>query len=80
MSHLLVLPPVSPRTSRPLSKPSLRLDGEELALHLAQCRQAGRMRLMASMWAERAHGWIAPRFVTSIALGTSALALLMAWR
>lgn len=80
MSHPLALTPVLSHSPQALSLPSLRLDGDELALHLAQCRQAGWVRLVASMWAERAHGWIAPRFVTTIALGTSALALLLAWR
>ena len=80
MSPPATLPTFSARAQCALPPSLLHLEGDDLALHLAQCRQTSRVRLVALMWAERAHGWIAPRFVTSIAISASALTLLLAWR
>ncbi len=47
-----------------------------LSLHLQHCRAERGRWFGAGLWAERAHGVLAPRFATILVLVTAALALL----
>ncbi len=56
--------------------PLLAEQAADLGRHLQHCRaQRGRW-FSASLWAERAHGVLAPRFATILVLVTAALTLL----
>jgi hypothetical protein len=50
----------------PTSSPLLRDQSLSLRRHLLQCHHARGRWFGASVWAERAHGLIAPRIVSSI--------------
>lgn len=62
----------------PVPEAALRED-IGLAEHVQQCRQARGRWFAPAMWVERAHGWVAPRFVTTIALASIALVGLSQW-
>lgn len=51
-----------------------------LALHVLQCRRSRGRWFGPALWAERAHGWAGPRFVTTVALASIALVSLSHWR
>lgn len=54
---------------------ALTLQASSLGLHLLQCRQARARWYAASVWAERAHGLVAPRFMTTVAVAALVIAL-----
>lgn len=49
-----------------------------LGRHLLHCRQARGRWFATASWAERAHGLLAPRLITTV-LGASALLWLCRW-
>lgn len=69
-----------PNASAALRHPAPAIAEQSLSLtrHLQQC-QAARSRLFhAAVWAETAHGLVAPRFVTTVSVAAVAL-LLFTW-
>ena len=67
-----------PTSSPPVSLLK-NLHQSELRRHVAQCR-AGRGRwFSAAAWAERLHGLLAPRFVTTVAVAAALLWLTSIW-
>ncbi len=55
-------------TSRYLLAAPASSECSDLGRHLLQCRAAQGRMFAASIWAERAHSLVAPRFVTSVAV------------
>ena len=72
---LTVAPPPAP------TRPGLRLTDTAASLraHLHECRAAQGRWLAASMAAERLHGLIAPRFVSTVALGALLMVAASSW-
>lgn len=75
MSTGPVAPPPAP------IRPGLRLTDTAASLraHLHDCRAAQGRWLSASMAAERLHGLIAPRFVSTVALGALLMFAASSW-
>ena len=66
-------------TSSQSVSPLMNLHQSELRRHVVQCR-AGRGRwFSAAAWAERLHGMLAPRFVTTVAAAAALLWLTSIW-
>ena len=57
----------------------LRDQSQSLRRHLQQCTAACGPWYRASVWAERAHGLIAPRFVSTIVVVGMLLIVATAW-
>lgn len=66
-------------TSRYLLASPGTSDSSDLSRHLLQCRAAQGRLFAASVWAERAHSLVAPRFVTTIAAVASLMVVGSWW-
>ena len=75
LSTLTVAPPPA------ATRTGLRLTDTAASLraHLHECRAAQGRWLSASMAAERLHGLIAPRFVSTVALGALLMVAASSW-
>ena len=62
----------------PDASPALRDHVASLDQHLQQCRDARTRWFSTAQWAERAHGLVAPRFMTTVA-GVALLLALCSW-
>jgi hypothetical protein len=51
---------------------------QALSQHVQQCRRARGRWFNTALWAEQAHGLVAPRFMTTV-LGAGALLALYGW-